>query len=140
MSKPCSDVPISTVFCAENFSGVSTSIASPARSCTGGFYRNRISCRKAVRASRAGRLKWPAYPTAQPVLSESFSGYVLTQPFQSESFSGASNGTASCLRAGVAYRLAETLLSERCSGLGQTKCFSAGTQPFFFSTRQQDRP
>lgn len=126
MSKTCSGVPISTVFCAENFSGVSTSTASPAGSCTGVFYRNRISCRKAARASRAGRLKWPIHWLSWYCWKVSVA-YVLTQPFQSESFSGVPNGTESCLRAGVAYRLAKTLLSEMCSGLGQTKCFSAGT-------------
>jgi len=131
MSKTCSGVPISTVFCAENFSGLSTSTASPAGICTGVFYQNRISRRKAVTASRAGRLKWPTHWLSRYCRKVSVA-YVLTQPFQSESFSGVPNGTASCLRAGVAYRLAETLLSERCSGLGQTKCFSAGTQSFFF--------
>jgi hypothetical protein len=118
---------------------VSTSTASPAGSCTGVFYRNRISCRKATRASRAGRLKWPLQWLSRYCRTVSVA-YVLTQPFQSESFSDVPNGTASCLRVGVAFRLAETLLSDRCSGLGQTKCFSAGTQPFFFSIRQQDQP
>ena len=83
VSKTCSGVPISTVFCAENFGGVSTSTASPAGSCTGVFYRNRISWRKAVRASRArmlsglsngsggtvGRFQWritdPAFPVGK---------------------------------------------------------------------------
>jgi hypothetical protein len=119
-------VPISTVFCAENFSGVSTSTASPARSCTGVFYRNRIYYQKAARASHAGRMKWPIHWLSWYCRKVSVA-YVLTQPFKSESSSGVRNGTDSCPRAGVAYGLEETLLSERCSGLGQTKCFSAGT-------------
>jgi hypothetical protein len=61
VSKTCSDVPISTVFCDENFNGISTNTASPAGSCTGVFCRNGISSRKSVRASRAGRLKWPIH-------------------------------------------------------------------------------
>lgn len=139
MLKTCSGVSISTVFRAENFSGVSTSTTSPARSCTGVFYRTRISCRKAVRASHAGRLKRPIHGLNRYCRKVSVE-YVLTQSFQSERFSGISKDTASCVRAGVAYRLTETLLSERCCGLGQTTCFSAGTQPFFLSVRQQTGP
>ena len=61
--------------------------------------------------------------------------YVLTQPFQSESFSGVPNGTISFLRAGGEHRLAEALLSERCSGSGQTQVFQCRHTTIFLSNK-----
>ena len=86
-SRTCSGVPISTVFPVENFSGVSTSRASPLRRCTGVIFRKRISCWKAVRASHAGKLKWPINWDSRCCREVSVA-YVLTHPFQPESCSG----------------------------------------------------
>jgi hypothetical protein len=96
MLKTCSDVSISTVFRAENFSGVSTSTASPAGSCTGVFYRTIISCRKAVRASHAGRLKWPIHGLNRYCRKISVA-YLKTLPLV-EGWCGVSTGRDSSVR------------------------------------------